>query len=246
MGELHLDVLVTRIINDFKVNVKVGKQQVTYRESITKNCKIEGKFIRQTGGKGNYGHVVLELESRPPGSGFVFVNKLRADNPIKIFVPAIEQGIKEAMMGGAFAGYEIIDIKVNLLDGTYHDVDSNELSYKIAAAQALRDGVLKAGPVLMEPVMKVEVETPEEYLGDVIGDMNSRRGKIEGISPMGNTSVQQIRTMTPLSEMFGYATTIRSLTQGRGTFTMEFALYEPVPENIIRTMGFYTEHEPMR
>ena len=239
MGELHLDVLVTRIINEFKVNVKVGKQQVAYRESITSNARVEGKFIRQTGGKGNYGHVVLGMEPREPGTGFIFENKLKPDNPIKMFVEAIEQGIKEAMLGGAFAGYEIIDIKVNLLDGTYHEVDSNELAYKIAAAQALRDGVLKAGPVLMEPVMKVEVEVPDQYLGDVIGDLNSRRGRVEGILPIDGTDIQQVRTMTPLSEMFGYATKIRSLTQGRGTFTMEFALYEPVPENITKAMGFY-------
>jgi elongation factor G len=238
MGELHLDVLVTRIINDFKVNVKVGKQQVSYRESITGKARVEGKFIRQTGGKGNYGHVVIELEPNEPGKGYVFTNALPAGSPVKPFVPSIKQGVKEAMLGGAFAGYEIIDIKVTLLNGTVHEVDSTELAYKIAAAQALRDGVLKANPVLMEPVMKVEVEVPEDYLGDVIGDLNSRRGRIVGITPIEGTMIQQVRSMTPLAEMFGYATTIRSLTQGRGTFTMEFALYEPVPENITKNMGF--------
>lgn len=239
MGELHLDVLVNRIIRDFKVNVKVGKQQVAYRESITKKARMEGKFIRQTGGKGNYGHVVLELEPLEPGSGYKFVNKLRGDNLVKNYLKPIEEGIKEAMQGGAFAGYEIIDLKVNLIDGTTHDVDSTELAYKIAASQALRDGVLKAGPILMEPVMKVEIETPDQYLGDVIGDMNSRRGRIEGMNPIEGTNIQMIRAYAPLSEMFGYATVIRSLTQGRGTFTMEFALYEPVPENIMRDLGFY-------
>jgi elongation factor G len=238
MGELHLDVLVTRIINDFKVNVKVGKQQVSYRESITGSSKVEGKFIRQTGGKGNYGHVILSIEPNKPGKGYEFAEKLKGDNPVKQFIPSVKEGIKEAMRGGAFAGYEIIDIKVTLLDGSHHEVDSSDIAYKIAAAQALRDGVMKANPVLMEPVMKVEVETPEEYLGDVIGDLNSRRGRIVGITPLEGTNIQQIRSMTPLAEMFGYATNIRSLTQGRGTFTMEFALYEPVPENIARGMGF--------
>ena len=240
MGELHLDVLVTRIINDFNVNVKVGKQQVSYRESITKKTRIEGKFIRQTGGKGNYGHVVFDLEPKSPGEEFEFENRLKADNPVKPFVEAIEEGVRESLQGGAFAGYPIINLKVTLVDGSYHEIDSSEMAYKIAASQALRDGVLKAGPVLMEPVMKVEVEIPDQYLGDVIGDLNARRGRIEGIEPIEGTSIQMIKALTPLSEMFGYATSIRSLTQGRGTFSMEFSMYEPVPENITSSMGFIT------
>jgi len=238
MGELHLDILVDRIIREFKVNVKVGKQQVSYRESITKKVTSEGKFIRQTGGRGSYGHVVLTLEPGEPGSGLKFIDKVKGDNLVKRFVPSIEQGIKEAMKGGAFAGYEIIDIIVKLVDGSMHEVDSNELAYQIAAGKALRDGVLKAGPILMEPVMNIEIEVPEQYLGDVIGDLNSRRGRIGAINPIGGTSIQQIKAIAPLSEMFGYATNIRSLTQGRGTFTMEFSLYEMVPENITKLMGF--------
>lgn len=238
MGELHLDILVDRIIREFKVNVKIGKQQVSYRESITKKIVSEGKFIRQTGGRGNYGHVVLSIEPGKPGSGLTFIDKIKGDNSVKKFMIPIEQGIKEAMKGGAFAGYEIIDIVVKVIDGSIHEVDSNELAYKIASAKALREGVLKAAPVLMEPVMNVEIEVPEQYLGDVIGDMNSRRGRIGAINPIGGTEIQQIRVLAPLSEMFGYATNIRSLTQGRGTFSMEFALYEQVPENIAKTMGF--------
>ncbi|MGD9579842.1 MAG: elongation factor G [Vampirovibrionia bacterium] len=239
MGELHLDVLVTRIINDFNVNVKVGKQQVSYRESVTKKARVEGKFIRQTGGKGNYGHVVFDIEPKS-SEDFEFVNKLKPDNPVKPFVEAIETGIKDSLQGGAFAGYPIINLKVTLVDATYHEVDSTEMAYKIAASQALRDGILKAGPILMEPVMKVEVEVPDQYLGDVIGDLNSRRGRIEGIEPIEGTTIQMVKSLTPLSEMFGYATSIRSLTQGRGTFSMEFALYEPVPEIITTGMGFTT------
>lgn len=238
MGELHLDVLVTRIIKEFNVNVRVGKQQVAYRESIQGTTTVEGKFIRQSGGKGNYGHVVLKLEPRKPGSGFLFECKVRGDNSVRNFVVPIEKGIVEAMKGGAFLGYEIIDIKATLIDGSAHEVDSSELAYKIAAAQALREGVLKANPVLMEPVMKVDVDVPDEYLGDVIGDLNSRRGRILGIAPIEGTNIQQIRTMTPLAEMVGYATCIRSMTQGRGTFTMQFELYEPVPDNITKSLGF--------
>ena len=171
---------------------------------------------------------------------FEFVNKLKADNPVKPFVEAIEEGVKESLQGGAFAGYQIINVKISLVDGSYHEVDSSEMAYKIAASQALRDGVLKAGPVLMEPVMKVEVEIPDNYLGDVIGDLNSRRGRIEGIEPIEGTTIQMIKALAPLSEMFGYATCIRSLTQGRGTFSMEFAMYEPVPETITSNMGFVT------
>ncbi|MEW5822387.1 MAG: elongation factor G [Cyanobacteriota bacterium] len=239
MGELHLDVLVTRITDDFKVNVKVGKQQVAYRESITASSRIEAKFIRQTGSKNNYGHVVLALEPKEHGTGFEFESRLSETNPVKMFIDPIEEGIREAMQGGAFAGYEIIDIKVKLIDGSYHETDSTEVAYKIAAAQALRDGVLKAKPVLMEPVMKVEVEVPDHYLGEVIGDLNSRRGRVEGINAIEDLGIQKVRSMTPLSEMFGYATTLRSLTQGRGEFTMEFALFEPVPDNITKGMGFY-------
>lgn len=236
MGELHLEIIVDRLLREFKVQANVGKPQVAYRETITKELEIEGKYIRQSGGKGQYGHVWLRLIPQERGAGYTFENKIVGGAIPREYVPAVNKGIEEASQGGVIAGYELIDFKVQLFDGSYHDVDSSEMAFKIAGSMALKDGVKRAGPQLLEPVMKVEIEVPEEFIGDVIGDLSSRRGRVEGMEPIPGTQTQQVRAMVPLADMFGYATDIRSKTQGRGTFSMEFAQYEPVPSNIAETL----------
>jgi elongation factor G len=230
MGELHLEILVDRMLREFKVEANVGAPQVAYRETIRKSVKTEGKFIRQSGGKGQYGHVVIELEPGDPGSGFEFVSKIVGGSIPKEYISPAEQGMKEKCESGILAGYPVIDLKVTLVDGSYHEVDSSEMAFKIAGSMAIQDAVHKASPVLLEPMMKVEVEVPEDFLGDVMGDLNSRRGQIEG---MGTESgLAKVTAKVPLAEMFGYATDIRSKTQGRGIFSMEFSQYDEVPRNV--------------
>lgn len=234
MGELHLEILVDRMKREFKVEANVGAPQVAYRETIRKAVKAEGKFIRQSGGKGQYGHVVIQLEPAEPGVGFQFVSKVVGGTVPKEYVGPAEQGMKEACESGILAGYPLIDVKATLLDGSYHDVDSSEMAFKIAGSMAIKDGVLKAAPVLLEPMMKVEVEVPEAYLGDVMGDLNSRRGQIEGMG--SEQGIAKVTAKVPLAEMFGYATDIRSKTQGRGIFSMEFSHYDEVPRNVAETI----------
>jgi elongation factor G len=230
MGELHLEIIVDRLLREFKVEANVGKPQVAYRETITKKVEQEGKYIKQTGGRGQYGHVWITLEPLGRGGGFVFENNVVGGAIPREFIPAVEKGIKEAMNSGVQAGYPAVDMKVCLFDGSYHDVDSSEIAFKIAASMAFKDACRKAGPIILEPIMKCEVAVPENYMGDVIGDLNSRRGKIMQMTPQ--TSFQLIDAEVPLAEMFGYATQVRSLSQGRATYTMEFSHYEPVPTNI--------------
>lgn len=232
MGELHLEIIVDRLLREFKVGANVGKPQVAYRETITKTVDVEGKFIRQSGGRGQYGHVWIKLEPQEQGKGFTFENKIVGGVVPKEYIPAVQKGIEESMVGGVIAGYEVIDFKATLFDGSYHEVDSSEMAFKAAGSIAFKEGVRKAGGILLEPVMKVEIEVPEDYLGDVIGDLSSRRGRIEGMEAIEGTGIQKVNASVPLAEMFGYATDIRSKTQGRGTFTMEFSKYEPVPSNI--------------
>ena len=227
MGELHLEVLVDRMLREFRVQAKVGRPQVAYRETITKKVKIQGRFIRQSGGRGQYGDVWLELEPLAPGEGFLFEDKTVGGVVPREYISSIQSGIKEAMENGIIGGFPLIDMVARLVDGSYHEVDSSELAFKIAASMALKDGALKAGPVLLEPIMKVEVVTPEDYVGDVIGDLSSRRGQIDGIE-MHSTGTQAVRAFIPLASMFGYATDLRSRTQGRGVFTQEFDHYQPV------------------
>jgi len=230
MGELHLEILVDRMKREFKVEANVGKPQVAYRETIRSSVEQEGKFVRQSGGRGQYGHVWLRIEPLEEGKGYEFVNEIVGGVVPREYIPAVDKGIKEAMQGGVIAGYPVVDIKVALFDGSYHDVDSSEMAFKIAGSMGFKDGFVKARPVLLEPIMKVEVVTPEEYSGDVIGDLNRRRGQIQGMeeSPSGKIITAEV----PLAEMFGYATTVRSMSQGRATFTMEFAKYLEVPSNV--------------
>ncbi len=230
MGELHLEILVDRMLREFKVEANVGAPQVAYRETIRKAVKTEGKFIRQSGGKGQYGHVVIEVEPGEPGSGFEFVSKIVGGAIPKEYISPAEQGMKEACESGILAGYPVIDVKATLVDGSFHDVDSSEMAFKIAGSMAIKDGVMKASPVLLEPMMKVEVEVPEDFLGDVMGDLNSRRGQIEGMG--SEQGIAKVTAKVPLAEMFGYATDIRSKTQGRGIFSMEFSNYDEVPRNV--------------
>jgi len=230
MGELHLDILVNRMLREFKVEANIGAPQVAYRETVLKSANAEGKFIRQSGGKGQFGHVVIELEPAEEGSGFEFVSKIVGGAIPKEFISPAEQGMKEACESGILAGYPLIDVKVTLVDGSYHDVDSSEMAFKIAGSMAVKEAVMKASPVLLEPMMKVEVEAPEDFLGDVMGDLNSRRGQIEGMG--SEEGVTKVTAKVPLAEMFGYATDIRSKTQGRGSFSMEFSQYEEVPRNV--------------
>ncbi|MBS1994039.1 MAG: elongation factor G [Cyanobacteria bacterium SZAS LIN-3] len=231
MGELHLEIIVDRLLREFKVEANVGKPQVAYRETIKKAVnKVEGKFIRQSGGRGQYGHVVLDLEPLEPGKGFEFVNKIVGGTVPKEYIPAVEVGIRDTLVGGVLAGYPIIDVRATLVFGSYHEVDSNEMAFRTAASIGFKEGFMKANPILLEPIMKVEVEVPEEFMGDVIGDISSRRGRIEGMETVDNLS--KVRSSVPLSEMFGYATDIRNKTRGQGTFTMEFAHYEEVPKVI--------------
>ena len=230
MGELHLEIIVDRLLREFKVEANVGKPQVAYRETIRKKVKQEGKFIRQSGGRGQYGHVVIELEPLERGKGFEFVNKIVGGVIPKEYIPAVEAGIREAMQSGVLAGYPCIDLKATLVFGSYHEVDSSEMAFKIAGSIAFKEGFKAASPALLEPVMKVEVEVPEEFMGDAIGDISSRRGRIEGMDTVDHLS--KVRALVPLSEMFGYATDIRNKTKGQGTFVMEFQHYEEVPPSI--------------
>lgn len=230
MGELHLEILVDRMKREFKVEANIGKPQVAYRETITKKVQAEGKFVRQTGGRGKYGHVWIEVEPNEKGKGYEFINKIVGGVVPKEYIPAVSAGIEEAMKNGVLAGFPVVDVKVTLFDGSYHEVDSDEISFRVAGSMAFKEAARKADPVLLEPIMEVEVVTPEEYLGDVMGDLNSRRGKIEGFS--ARKDAQVIRAMVPLSEMFGYATILRSMTQGRAIYTMQFAHYQEVPKSI--------------
>ena len=230
MGELHLEIIVDRLLREFKVEANIGKPQVAYRETITKAVKAEGRFVRQSGGRGQYGHVVLEIEPNEPGAGFAFESKIVGGVVPREYWSPVEQGIKEAMLNGVVAGYPVVDVKVALVDGSYHEVDSSEMAFKIAGSLGFKEGAAKAEPVLLEPIMRLEVTTPEEFVGDVIGDINSRRGRIEGMEHRGNTQI--IRGYVPLGEMFGYATDLRSLTQGRAQYSMHFGRYEQVPANL--------------
>ena len=230
MGELHLEIIVDRMMREFNVGANVGKPQVAYKETIRKKADAEGKYIRQTGGRGQYGHVRITVEPSGVGAGFVFENEIIGGSIPREYIKPIEQGIKEAMQTGVLAGYEVKDVKVSLYDGSYHEVDSSEIAFKIAGSMAFKEGCRKASPALLEPVMKVEVVLPEEHMGDVIGDLNSRRGRIEGQEARPGTQI--IRALVPLSSMFGYATDLRSRTQGRATYTMHFAHYEEVPKTI--------------
>jgi elongation factor G len=232
MGELHLEVIIDRLLREFKVEANIGKPQVSYRESLTKPVKVEGKFIRQTGGRGQYGHVWLEVEPQERGAGFTFVNKITGGVVPREYIPAVEAGVKEAMLNGVLAGYPVIDVKVTLYDGSYHEVDSSEMAFKIAASIAFKDGCKRAEPVLLEPLMSIELVIPEEYLGDVLGDFNGRRGRVESMEPRAQAQI--VHGTVPLREMFGYATTLRSLSQGRATYTMSFSHYSEVPANLAR------------
>ena len=230
MGELHLEILVDRMMREFKVEANIGAPQVSYRETIRGSAKGEGRFARQTGGKGQYGHVVIEMEPGEPGSGFVFANKIVGGIVPKEYIGPAEAGMKETCQSGVIAGFPMIDVKVSMIDGSYHDVDSSEMAFKIAGSLAFKDGVKKCKPVLLEPMMKVEVEVPEDFLGSIIGDLSSRRGQIEGQSVDDGQS--KVQSKVPLAEMFGYATQLRSMTQGRGIFSMEFSHYEEVPRSV--------------
>src|SRR6185369_3914742 len=230
MGELHLEIIVDRLMREFKVDANVGKPQVAYRETITKKVKVEGKFVRQSGGRGQYGHVWLELEPQEPGKGYEFVDAIKGGVVPREYIPAVDKGIREAMDTGVMAGFPVVDFKVSLIDGSYHEVDSSEMAFKIAGSMGFKEGCHKAGPVLLEPIMSVEVVVPEEYMGDVIGDLNSRRGRIMGME--GRSGAQVVAAMVPLAQMFGYATDVRSATQGRATYSMTFDHYEQVPKSV--------------
>ncbi|MBU5449131.1 elongation factor G [Acetivibrio sp. MSJd-27] len=230
MGELHLEIIVDRLLREFKVEANVGKPQVSYKETITKPVKIEHKYARQSGGRGQYGHVFLELEPRQPGEGYEFVNKIVGGVIPKEYIPAVDAGVQGAMQTGVLAGYNVVDVRVTLYDGSYHDVDSSEMAFKIAGSMAFKEGCRKGAPVLLEPIMKVVVTVPEEYMGDVIGDINSRRGQMQGMESIAGA--QRINAFIPLSEMFGYATDLRSRTQGRGQYSMEPSHYEEVPKSV--------------
>jgi len=230
MGELHLDIIVDRMRREFKVEANVGAPQVAYRETFTASAQVEGKFVRQSGGRGQYGHVWIEFTPNEQGKGFEFENAIVGGVVPREYVPAVQAGLEDAMKNGVLAGYPLVDIKAKLFDGSYHDVDSSEMAFKVAASLALRNAAKKCSPVLLEPIMKVEVVIPEEYLGDIMGDITSRRGRVEGMEARGNAQV--VRAMVPLAEMFGYATSLRSNTQGRGTFTMVMDHYEEVPKSI--------------
>lgn len=230
MGELHLEIIVDRLLREFKVEANVGNPQVAYKETIRKTVKSEGKFIRQSGGRGQYGHCWIEMEPKEPGTGYEFVNKIVGGVVPKEYIGPIDAGIQEAMNNGVLGGYPVVDVKCTLYDGSYHEVDSSEMAFKIAGSMAFKEGMKKADPVLLEPIMKVSVTVPEEYMGDVMGDLNSRRGRIEGME--ARNGVQVINANVPLAEMFGYATTLRSRSQGRGVFTMQISHFEEVPRNI--------------
>ncbi|RMF56291.1 MAG: elongation factor G [Calditrichaeota bacterium] len=231
MGELHLEIIVDRLLREFKVGARVGRPQVAYKETITKAVKTEGKFVRQSGGRGQYGHVWLEVEPNEKGKGFEFEDKIVGGVVPREFIPAVKAGVEDALKNGVLAGYPVVDVKVALVDGSYHEVDSSEMAFKIAGSMAVKEALKKAGSVLLEPIMDVEVVVPEEYLGEVIGDLNSRRGKVTGILPRKDAQV--VEAFVPLAEMFGYATDLRSITQGRAVYTMQFDHYEPLPQNLV-------------
>ncbi|MBL8035499.1 MAG: elongation factor G, partial [Leptospiraceae bacterium] len=235
MGELHLEILVDRMKREFKVEANVGKPQVAYRETIRKKVEQEGKYIKQTGGRGQYGHVWINVEPLPPGGGYVFENKVVGGTVPREYIQPVNKGIEEALASGVMAGYPVVDVKVELFDGSYHDVDSSELAFKIAGSMAFKDACRKANPVLLEPIMKVEVTTPEDYMGDVVGDLNRRRGKVNAMNQRGNARV--IEALVPLAEMFGYATELRSISQGRAAYSMQFEHYEEVPPNISKEIS---------
>jgi elongation factor G len=230
MGELHLEIVIDRMKREFRVEANIGKPQVAYKETIRKKVSMEGKFVRQSGGRGQYGHVWLEVEPNEKGKGFVFENAIVGGVVPKEYIKPVEQGVAEAMRNGVLAGYPMEDVKVKLFDGSYHEVDSSEMAFKVAASIAFKDAARKADPVLLEPIMSVEVVTPEEYMGDVIGDLNSRRGKISGMTPRKDAHV--IKAAVPLAEMFGYSTVLRSMTQGRAIYSMELSHYDEVPRSV--------------
>ena len=231
MGELQLEIVVDRLVREFSVDANVGRPQVAYRETVGKQVtKVEGKFVRQTGGRGQYGHAVINLEPTSPGEGYEFVDKIVGGKIPREYIPSVDLGIQEAMEAGTLAGFPVVDVRVELVEGSYHDVDSSEIAFKVAGSMAFKSAMQKASPKLLEPVMAVEVVTPEDYLGDVMGDLNARRGRVEGLEPRGNA--QAVRARVPLATMFGYATDLRSTTQGRATFTMQFERYEEVPQSI--------------
>jgi elongation factor G len=235
MGELHLDIIVDRLSREFKVDANVGRPQVAYRETIKKPVEQEAKFIRQSGGRGQFGHVYIRIEPQKPGDGYEFVNEITGGVIPKEFIPAVDKGIKQQMANGVITGFPVVDVKVSLYDGSFHDVDSSEVAFRVAGSMAFKEGALKAKPVLLEPVMKVEVVTPEDYMGDVNGDLNRRRGILQGMdeSPSGKI----IRAEVPLAEMFGYATDLRSMSQGRATYTMEFEKYSEAPKKQAEAMS---------
>jgi elongation factor G len=230
MGELHLDIIVDRLKREFKVDANVGAPQVSYRETLRKSVEAEGKFVRQSGGRGQYGHVWLRIEPMDEGAGYEFVNEIVGGVVPREYIPAVDKGIQEQMENGVIGGFPMVDVKVTLYDGSYHDVDSNEMAFKIAGSMGFREGALEANPVLLEPIMKIEVVTPEEYMGDVMGDLNRRRGIVQGMED--GVSGKVIRAEVPLAEMFGYATDLRSATQGRATYSMEFAKYAEAPGSV--------------
>jgi elongation factor G len=232
MGELHLEIIVDRMRREFSVEASVGKPQVAYREAIKKQVEVEGKFIKQSGGRGQYGHVWLKVEPNGAGKGFEFVDAIKGGTVPREYIPAVQKGLVDTLPNGILAGYPVVDVKVTLFDGSYHEVDSNENAFKMAASMAFKDGMRAASPVLLEPMMSVEVETPEEKMGDVIGDLSSRRGVIQGMDDIAGGGGKAIRAEVPLAEMFGYSTTLRSLTQGRATYTMEFRHYLEAPKNV--------------
>ncbi len=234
MGELHLEIIVDRLLREFKVGARVGRPQVAYKETITRAVTEEGKFIRQSGGRGQYGHVVLEVAPNEKGKGFEFEERVVGGVVPREYFPAVKAGVEDALKNGVLAGYPVVDVKVALIDGSYHEVDSSELAFKVAGSMATKQALAKAGPVLLEPIMKVEVVVPEEYLGDVIGDLNSRRARISGILPRKDAQV--VEAFVPLAEMFGYATALRSITQGRAVYTMQFDHYEQLPKDLADTL----------
>jgi elongation factor G len=230
MGELHLEIIIDRMRREFKVEANIGKPQVAYKETVRKTAKAEGKFVRQSGGRGQYGHVWIEISPNEKGMGFEFENAIVGGVIPKEYIKPVEQGIVEAMKNGVLAGYPVEDVKVKLYDGSFHEVDSSEMAFKVAGSIAFKEAARKAGPAILEPIMAVEVVTPEEYMGDVIGDLNSRRGKIEGMTPRKDAQV--VKAMVPLSEMFGYSTTLRSMTQGRAIYSMELSHYDEAPKSV--------------
>jgi elongation factor G len=230
MGELHLEIIVDRLMREFKVDANVGKPEVAYRETLRKSVKAQGRFVRQSGGRGQYGHVKMKLEPLDPGSGVEFADVTKGGVIPKEYISAVEQGAREALEGGYLAGYPVVDLKIVLYDGSYHDVDSSELAFKVAASMAIKDGAGKGGAYLLEPMMAVEVVVPEDYMGQVIGDLNARRGHVQGMESRG--TIQVITAKVPLAEMFGYSTDLRSETQGRATYTMQFSHYEEIPKQI--------------